>query len=289
MSEFYETDQEERERVLSALSVYDAGVQKCDSAYRWGPGIRDHYLIHYVISGSGSYSFQHGEHQLQAGDAFLVYPRTEVTVEADKDDPWEFLWVGFDGSDAPIILDDTDFSEEMPFALQLANGDAVKQQMLTLCNTKGNSFNQSVLATGQLYTLLALFMKAEDCSGTQKSAYNYVQKSIEYIKSHYSYAITVEDIAEYVGISRSHLFRSFRAVLGQSTKEYLTEFRLKQACELLANSDLSITSIANSLGFESCHCFSIMFHKQLGMSPKEFRKSCQTQTLKRQMLKEADG
>jgi AraC-like DNA-binding protein len=282
MSEFHETDLEEKERVLTALSVYDAGVQKCEASYCWGPGIRDHYLIHYVISGSGYYDFQYGEHRLKAGDAFLIYPRTEVTFKADEQDPWEFAWVGFDGNDAPVILNDTDFSQEVPFALQIDCGDAVRQQIEAICNIKGNGFDQAVRATGQLYTLLSLFMRNEEGSGSQKSAYSYVQKSIDYIKSHYSYAITVEDIAEYVGISRSHLFRSFRAVLGQSTKEYLTEFRLKQACELLANSDLSITSIANSLGFESCHCFSIMFHKQQGVSPKEYRKACQMQALNMQ-------
>lgn len=108
-------------------------------------------------------------------------------------------------------------------------------------------------------------------AGSQNSANSYVQKSIEYISSNYSYAITVVDIAGYVGVSRSHLFRSFEAVLGRSPKEYLTDFRMKQACYLLEHSSLSITAIANSLGFDNSLYFSKTFHRQKGMSPKEYR------------------
>ena len=114
-------------------------------------------------------------------------------------------------------------------------------------------------------------MHGSSHSNAQNSANSYVQKGIEFISSNYSYAITVEDIADYVGVSRSHLFRSFETVLGRSPKEYLTDFRMKQACYLLEHSDLSITAIANSLGFDNSLYFSKTFHKQKGMSPKDFR------------------
>jgi AraC-like DNA-binding protein len=126
--------------------------------------------------------------------------------------------------------------------------------------------------TGRLYTMLAIFMHGAQKVLSQNTAKSYVQKGIEYITSNYSYPITVEDIAEYVGLSRSHLFRSFENVLGVSPKEYLTDFRIKQSCYLLKNSDLSVTAIANSIGFDNSLYFSKTFHKIKGMSPKEYRK-----------------
>jgi AraC-like DNA-binding protein len=81
----------------------------------------------------------------------------------------------------------------------------------------------------------------------------------------------VEDIADYVGLSRSHLFRSFEKVMDKSPKAYLTDFRIRQACNLLLGSDLSITAIANSVGFENNLYFSKAFHKVKGMSPKNYR------------------
>ena len=119
--------------------------------------------------------------------------------------------------------------------------------------------------------MLALFMHGATTNTIQNSASSYVQKGIEYISSNYSYPITVEDIASYVGLSRSQLFRSFESVLGQSPKEYLTDFRMKQACYLLEHSDLSVTAIANSIGFDNGLYFSKTFHKMKQMSPSEFR------------------
>ena len=272
----YKNSYKVTEKELVSLSVYNVGFQKCDPLYQWGPGIRDHYLIHYIISGSGYYCLKQQTYELHAGDTFLVYPNTEAVYYADEHDPWEYAWVGFTGSDASMILKATDFTPEKPFIRCTPMGDAIHRQLLHIYDARGNEFEHAVEMTGRLYTMLALFLHGATHTKTSNSANSYVQKGIEFISSNYSYAITVEDIADYVGVSRSHLFRSFEAVLGQSPKEYLTDFRMKQACYLLEHSGLSITAIANSLGFDNSLYFSKTFHKQKGISPKEFRSSfCQ--------------
>ena len=236
-----------------------------------GPGIRDHYLIHYVISGKGTYEVNNETHFLSAEDAFLVYPNTEIIYRADAKTPWEYAWVGFTGSDAATILQATDFSRKHPCIHAVPNGEEVKRQLLHIYDARGNGFEHAVEMTGRLYTTLALFLKSSTQKETQLTAATYVQKSIEYISANYSYPITVEDIAAYVGLSRSHLFRSFELVLQQSPKEYLTDFRMKQACYLLEHSNLSITAIANSVGFDNGLYFSKTFHKKKGASPKAYR------------------
>ena len=252
------------------------GFQRCDSLYQWGPGIRDHYLIHYIISGKGFYKIGKRTYELQAGDSFLVYPNTEVVYYAAETDPWEYAWVGFTGSDASMILKATDFSPEKPIIRETPHGSYIHRQILHIYDARGNEFEHAVEMTGRLYTMLAMFLHGASHTTEQNSANSYVQKGIEYISSNYSYAITVEDIADYVGVSRSHLFRSFESVLGQSPKEYLTDFRMKQACYLLEHSSLSITAIANSLGFDNSLYFSKTFHKQKQMSPKEYRTHSRT-------------
>ena len=261
------------DKELVSLSVYNVGNQKCDSSYQWGPGIRDHYLIHYIISGKGTYTVKNNTFTLQAGDCFLVYPNTEVIYQADSLDPWEYAWVGFTGSDAAMILQATDFSKSKPVLFQIDYGETVKKNILHIYDARGSEFKNAVEMTGRLYTMLSTFMHNANTQVPQATANSYVQKSIEYINSNYSYPITVEDIADYVGLSRSHLFRSFENVLGVSPKKYLTDFRIKQACYLLEHSNLSITAIANSIGFDNGLYFSKTFHKNKGMSPKEYRKN----------------
>ena len=53
MNQNYKNSYKVTEKELVSLSVYNVGFQKCDPLYQWGPGIRDHYLIHYIISGKG--------------------------------------------------------------------------------------------------------------------------------------------------------------------------------------------------------------------------------------------
>ena len=55
MEQNYKNSYVVTEKELVSLSVYNVGFQKCDSLYQWGPGVRDHYLIHYIISGKGTY------------------------------------------------------------------------------------------------------------------------------------------------------------------------------------------------------------------------------------------
>ena len=150
----YKNSYKVAEKELVSLSVYNVGFQKCDPLYQWGPGIRDHYLIHYIISGRGYYKLGQQTYELNAGDTFLVYPNTEVTYYAAEEDSWEYAWVGFTGSDASMILKATDFTPEVPFIRNTPLGDAIRRQILHIYDARGNEFEHAVEMTGRLYTCL---------------------------------------------------------------------------------------------------------------------------------------
>ena len=57
MSDSYKHSYKTGENLLNSLSVYNVGYQKCEPDYQWGPGVRDHYCIHHILSGSGIYLF----------------------------------------------------------------------------------------------------------------------------------------------------------------------------------------------------------------------------------------
>ncbi|MGO5052557.1 AraC family transcriptional regulator [Lachnospiraceae bacterium LCP25S3_G4] len=270
MSISYKNSYKVSDKELISLSVYNVGYQRCTPLHQWGPGIRDHYLIHHVVSGKGYYAVNHHTFQLCAGDSFLIYPFEEVTYFADQTDPWEYAWVGFTGTDANSILQATDFSKACPVIHQSNIGDSIKRQLLHIYDARGAEFENAVEMTGRLYTTLSLFMKGSSSKKRSASYETYAKKGIEYIHSHYLYPISIEEIAEYVGISRSHLFRSFQIYMSQSPKEYLTNFRIKQACILLKQSNLSITAIGKSVGFEDNLNFSKAFKRVKGVSPSKY-------------------
>lgn len=264
------------ENLLTSLAVYNVGHQQCEPGYQWGPGIRNHYCIHYILSGTGYYSVNGKIHQLSAGDTFILYPNTEVKYYADMKEPWEYAWVGFMGTDALSILRSTDFSKEQPFIEQGKIPKRIlKSQLNHIYEVKGNSHESAVAMTGALYTLLSTFMHYGGAKEPAKDiSLTYVEKAKNYISTSYSYPITIEDVASYVGISRSHLFRMFQSHQRESPKEYLSSFRIQQACHLLKKTSLSISSIAYSVGFENNLYFSKAFKKQMKVSPSQYRDTC---------------
>lgn len=275
MSDSYKHSYKVGENLLTSLSVYNVGYQKCEPQYQWGPGVRDHFCIHHILSGSGYYTAGEKSCRLAAGDTFILYPGTEVQYHADAEEPWEYAWVGFMGTDASSIIRNTQFSKENPY---ISDGkiprERIRAGLENIYSVKGNTYEAAVAMAGALYSLLSVFMHYSDKEGQEKDAQTfYVEKAESYIQTNYSYPVTVEDIASYVGISRSHLFRSFQNYMRKSPKEYLTEYRIRQACRLLRETDLSVSAIAYSVGFENNLYFSKAFRKQKDTSPSDYRRS----------------
>ena len=260
-----------KEKEMTSLCVYNTGYEKCLPLHQWGPGVRNHYLLHYIVSGCGTYHYGEQTITLTAGDAFLVYPDSAITYRADENNPWEYYWVGFHGTEAHALIQNTAFSYEQPFIHAGELGEQLKQSLLAIYQSRGTSVAHAAKMTGELYLMLSiLFENAESLGKKRVSDTSYVKAAIEFISSNYSYPISIDDVARYVGISRSHLFRQFQIHYHISPKEYLTECRINHACNLLKHSSLSITEIANSVGYDNSLYFSKAFHKIKGTSPSEY-------------------
>lgn len=99
-----------------------------------------------------------------------------------------------------------------------------------------------------------------------------VYKCIQYIKQHTNQAISVSDVAEHVGKSRSHISRSFKKELGFQMNEFIMRCKLEEAKSLLSYTDKSISEISNYLCFSSQAYFQNVFKKKYGMTPNEYRR-----------------
>ncbi len=265
------------QRQMISLSVYNVGRQKCDPGYTWGPGVRDHYLIHYIKSGSGVYETGGRRFELSQGDLFLAYPDTEIRYRASDEDPWTYEWVGFSGSDAPSLLQHTDLTAESPVLMNLPYGQDFQQQLSRINDAFGNSLTSALQMTGELYLLLAILIDhASPSSGTAGAPeHENVRRAVEYITTRYSYSITVEDIADYIGVSRSTLFRQFRKVEQLSPKEYLDRYRIQRSAHLLETTGLTIESVAQSVGYDNGLYFSKVFRRYMNETPSGYRKRMQ--------------
>lgn len=254
------------------LSIYNCGWQNCDPAYTWGPGIRDHYLIHLVTTGKGTYFLDGQEFSVKAGDLFFSKPNQRISYTSDTAEPWEYYWVGYNGSIAGRLSQNLPFTNEHPVRKCEDSSDA-KELLLSIFYARGMQLKDETRMIGNLYLFFAFLMDQVQPSKLvpPTSGQEYVTNAIKYIQFNYSHDIGVDDIAEAVGVSRSHLYRVFISNIGQSPIDYLTSFRIGEACKLLKTSTLSVAEVAYSVGFSDQFYFSRVFKKNKGVAPSQFK------------------
>ncbi len=98
-----------------------------------------------------------------------------------------------------------------------------------------------------------------------------ISRSIRYIRLHTNSNLSVQEVAEAVGLSRSHLSRKFKEVMGFEISAFIMRCKLEEARSLLMYSQQSITEISNYLCFSSQSYFTSVFRKKYGSTPKEYR------------------
>ena len=246
------------------------GEEKCAPEHYWGPGVRAHYLIHYVIDGKGVFYCGPHKYTLRKGQIFVVYPDTIVKYQADKTDPWHYTWVSFYGDEAKLILKEAGITAANP-VLTLQNGDEILEVLRSMPGVRGADLQSNLHFSARLYDFLSLLL--HNAKPAQRCENEYYTAAKRYIKAHYAAEITVDGVAEQIGISRKYLFAIFKNVLGISPKEYIVGYRMKQAKEFLANPELPIGSIAYSVGYKDPLTFSKMFKQREGVSPTEYRET----------------
>ncbi len=99
------------------------------------------------------------------------------------------------------------------------------------------------------------------------------RQMLSYIYTHYNQKITIADLCKIANISRSECFRCFKNVVGKSPMEYVSEYQLSQAAQLLSDHNLSIAEISEQCGFQSQSYFGKIFREKYGFSPKNYQKN----------------
>jgi AraC-like DNA-binding protein len=252
------------------LAVYSGGIQHCGPGHAWGPAVRDHYLIHYVISGRGEFSSGGKVFRLSAGDGFLVVPSRIVSYAADKDDPWEYCWVGFNGTDAKRLMEQTGLLTGDP-VFHYDRDSRLRDLLVGICNSSGFSPPEEArMESGLLLFLAALMEQFGNSAEPRNNGYDYVQKAIKFIEYNYSGDIGIRNVAASAGISRSHLYRLFMQHLSMPPNEYLMRYRINKAAGLLEGGGLTVGEAAYSTGFSDQLYFSRVFKKYMGMPPSRY-------------------
>ncbi len=255
------------------LYVQQFGIESCAPGHHFGPAVRDYYLIHYILDGRGVFRVGSNRYTLQAGEGFLITPDIVTYYEADQRQPWHYCWVGFQGHQAESILAEAGLSAVQPI-FRYDQDARLRQEFMRMIKTGQLDYAGELHLLGTLYRLLSLLVQTNPVKPTDKRTGKkeaYAKKVLEFIEAHYSEKITVTQAAQFVGLDRSYLCSLFRQYFHCSIQQYLIQFRMKKAAELLENPELVIGDVARSVGYTDPLLFSKTFKKHTGQSPKHYR------------------
>ncbi len=251
---------------LSPINPVDSGYHNCQPSHSYGPAIRSYYLLHFVVSGKGMFSTQSGKFELSANQMFIIRPYEINYYEADANEPWKYIWIGF--------------TSEIPLPPQIMNNDVLTVPFLKRIfedSISPASFDENIADIGYKYYLCGLIhqifgLLLRGDAEKRVAAEDYVRRAVSVIESEYHHELSVETIASKLHLNRSYFSELFKRETGISPHKYLTDYRMKKAAELLTKRGFSVSVTALSVGYPDVFVFSRAFKGYFKISPTDYIK-----------------
>ncbi len=259
---------------MNPLNLFYCGQENCAPGWNFGPYSRRNYLIHVVTSGKGVYYVGGREFHISAGNAFMIYPGVETTYRADNEDPWSYMWVGFNGFASEETVERIGFSRER-LVLPMENCEQLSVCMERIFAARQLTHVNELKRMAAFYDLLAAMMEMNR-TGKEDKLYSdiiYVKMAVDLIKSLYHTKMKISDISDKIGINRSYLATIFKREMKMSPQAFMIMIRLERAAQLLQETDMPVGNIALTVGYNDALSFSKAFKQKYNVSPSEFRSS----------------
>lgn len=253
------------------------GYEKCLPEHSFGPQVREYYVLHYILEGSGTYTFKNSIYSLTKDDFFLIKPQDSAALyQAAKENPWRYIWLGFEGNRAEELLREYGFYDDN----RVGHCMAPKELAVVLEELLHRSFflNANVLLIqGKLLSVLGyLTLDSPNTSlhSNKTNAERLIEQFIFYVKQNYwRQELSVKQISSELAVTPSYLTRVITQYLGQSAGAYLVNYRMIKARFLVENTDHSIEAIAKATGYQNPLSFSRAFKRVYGRSPRNIVKN----------------
>lgn len=233
---------------------------------RYGPVVRDLYIVECCTNGRGSVIINDREITFSAGDCYIIPPGQKVIHTADPVTSREGVYCAIDGRIVSKIVSDVGITPENPFV----SGECfeamveVVTRMIGLSNDTDMGADLRRIAC--IYELLGIISRPRSA----KNKNVWVEKALGYMETNYHKSITVEDISDNVGLERSYFSTLFKSRMGISPHAYLSELRVQKAVLLLGDGTYSVADAAEAVGLDPRN-FSRLFKQITGHRPNDFK------------------
>jgi AraC-like DNA-binding protein/mannose-6-phosphate isomerase-like protein (cupin superfamily) len=245
-------------------------IYPCEKNWTWHPPALSDFDLWCVIKGDGQLRLKENTFTLREGTCFIFRPGDEPHGQHNPEDPLEVFALHFELSDHEGSSIDPSTQLFPNGAIQVGNHVFLRTlcrelTFLSMVSASPLSHFRSEMAFWQL---LALMKDTQSVTNLSREG---IRRVIEAIEEDPRKSWTVTKMAQMAGYSKPHFNRLFKAETGSSALNYVTRYRIHHASRLITESSLTITEIAENLGFCDVYFFSRQFKKITGFPPGKLR------------------
>lgn len=268
----YTLNREQRYTVRGTAKLLNVASSRYGGDWHSVSHTHNHLELFYIVGGKGQFLIQDQLYPVNANNLVIInpnIPHTEVSLNAQ---PMEYIVLGIEG-----IALETGQKENGQFSI-LDHFESVEisgclRNILREMEQKNTGYEDVCQAYMEILiirlmrsTALAVPTEPRTASGNRQCA-----AVRQYIDLHFKEALTLEQLAEEAHMNKYYLSHSFKKEYGVSPINYMISRRIDESKYLLAETDLSLSQIAQLLGFSSLSYFSQVFRRTQGASPMELR------------------
>ena len=259
-----------------------AGISYCDGTYRMKRQDSAETVIEYVVEGRGYLNVNGENYAATAGDVYILRKKTTHTYWSDARYPWVKIFFNIRGSLAERILDEYQLGGTGRVVLGAVGLEQDFRDMLeSLMDSTVGQTERFDKATVDFLRIIIKLTNMQRAAGVHKDDLMSVEKEmntlIEYITMNPRRIVSNQELADAIFRSKDYVIKRFFANFGVTPYDYQIQQKIFSAKNMLANMNLSVKEIADSLGYDDQHYFSYMFKKRCGMSPTQYRKKIRSE------------
>ncbi len=265
----YEENAEPQNNSKVLLSVHGAGIVFKDPNYI-NSQFMTSTLFEYIVDGKGYIEFDGTRYEVEAGDCVVIRDaykeNKKLTYYSSKRNPYVKLWFIAHGKFVDGIFNAFNVSNYVN--IKKVNLHSVFEKFLSDIQKESYSFS---LTTHTILDIMTAMFVGENTSDVKNYDINADIKC--YITEKLQSPFKTCEISKYFGMTESSFKRYFKKNFGITYHKYVMNEKMNASKKMLAESNLSVTSVASAFGFCDQSYFSAAFKKHFGVYPSEYRKS----------------
>jgi AraC-like DNA-binding protein len=228
-------------------------------------------LFQYTLSGKGTIRIRDQMYSLTPGMAFIVWiPSDHHYYFSDANEHWEFLYISMCGEKLYPTYEEivSKIGNVVSFP---ADSGVIRTVKSIFEKAKQREISDGFLASSYAYRFIMELYRSAVHPDTQSEIPEYINNAVNYIELHYGTIGNLDEMADISGVSKHHFLRQFKKYIGFTPLEYLNKLRIENAVELLRTTEMTLDSVAQSVGFANGNYFSKVFRQWVGIAPGKFR------------------